>query len=182
EGAARALDVFDDLAWFEDRDAPTTLNAKDASRVRLPRFSAPTRATTEAHLRLLPTLKLVEILGASRVASREDSRNASYAMAAPFRSGSYAVAVSGSSSTTGRPLLLSGPQMGFTNPSVAHEIALESPGLTVRGMDVPGVPAILVGATRRIAWGLTTGVADTEDIVMLEADRTKVIVETRELP
>ena len=34
-------------------------------------------------------------------------------------------------------------------------------------MDVPGVPGIVIGATPDAAWGLTTGVADTEDIYVL---------------
>jgi penicillin amidase len=57
--------------------------------------------------------------------------------------------------------------MGFTVPSIIHEVSLHAPGLDVAGMTVPGVPGVMVGATPTAAWGLTTGVADTEDIYLL---------------
>ncbi len=54
--------------------------------------------------------------------------------------------------------------MGHQAPSIVHEVSIQSPGLTVRGMDVPGVPAVLIGNTPEFAWGLTSGVADLEDV------------------
>jgi len=62
-------------------------------------------------------------------------------------------------------LLLTGPQMGHSIPSIIHEVALDAPGVKVAGIDVPGIPAVVIGNTPNFAWGLTTGVADIADIV-----------------
>lgn len=180
ESRERALDIFDDLAPYEDPKAPTTLQPEDEPRFRPPVFARPVRSVTEAQLAALPRLSLLESLGAARVASLDTARAAAARVASPFRSGSYAVAVARDRSASGVPLLLTGPQMGFSLPSVAHEIGLRGPRFAVAGMDVPGIPLILVGATQRVAWGLTTGVADTEDIVALPAAGAALTIEHRD--
>ncbi len=91
--------------------------------------------------------------------------------------------VSPKRASAGKPLLLSGPQMGFTNPSIVHEMAYDAPGLKVRGMDVPGTPGIVVGATPIFAWGLTSGVADVEDIFAFKsAGADAYIYDGKQLP
>ncbi|MCH8276094.1 MAG: CocE/NonD family hydrolase [Bacteroidetes bacterium] len=47
---------------------------------------------------------------------------------------------------------------------IPHITAVKVPTLNVAGMDVPGVPAVIVGHTPDLAWGLTSGVADIEDV------------------
>ncbi len=168
ESKALALDVFDDLVPLDDPLAPTTLQPEDEPRRAVSPFPATTRADLERGVAALPALSPLDALGAARVARAELSREAAASVASPFRSGSYAVVASAARSGTGVPLLLSGPQMGFSTPSIAHEIALRGPRFSVAGMDVPGIPLVLVGTTgRRVAWGLTTGVADVEDIAAL---------------
>ena len=66
------------------------------------------------------------------------------------------------------PMLLNGPQMGFSLPSVIHQMSIEAPGYKAIGMDVPGFPGIVVGRTERSAWGATSGVADTDDIFFVQ--------------
>ncbi len=156
------LDVLDDLAWREDPRAPTTLKAFKAPVV----FPAVTRAQTERHLVALPEFGLFELLGGLRLAERSASTRVAERFNAPYKSGSYAVLVPSRESAIGRPLLLNGPQMGMRTPSVVHETSLAYPGFAVTGIDVPGVPGIVVGHTKQLAWGLTSGVADTDDIVV----------------
>ena len=156
------LDVLDDLAWREDPQSPTTLKAFRAPSV----FPPVTRAETERHLASLPEFGLFELLGALRVAERRESTQVAMRFSAPYKSGSYAILVPASGSATGRPLLLNGPQMGMRAPSVVHEVSVSYPGFAVTGIDVPGVPGVVVGHTKRVAWGLTSGVADTDDIVV----------------
>jgi penicillin G amidase len=170
----RALDVLDDFAWQNDpRAVPTCLPEDDT--VKPPRFPSPNRAETEKHLAQLPSLTALELLPGVRVVQLEDSKREAARLATPFKSGSYAVAVSKNKSASGNALLLSGPQMGFSNPSIVHEISLHAPGLDVAGMDLPGVPGVLIGATPDAAWGLTTGVADTEDIYLLKEGKQAII-------
>ena len=156
------LDALDDLAWREDPKAPTTLKAFPSPEV----FPATSRAETARHLASLPDFSLFELLGALRVAERRESTRVAERFDAPFKSGSYAILVPARESATGVPLLLNGPQMGMRAPSVVHEVSVSYPGFAVTGIDVPGVPGVVVGHTKTIAWGLTSGVADTDDIVV----------------
>ena len=155
------LDVLDDLVWPDDPAAPTTLRGFKAPRV----FPPVTRAETERQLAALPEFNLFELLSGLRLAERRASTRVAQRFNAPYKSGSYAVLVPARESADGRPLLLNGPQMGMRAPSVVHECSVSFPGFAVSGIDVPGVPGIVVGQTKRIAWGLTSGVADTDDIV-----------------
>jgi len=161
----RVIDVLDDLAWFNDSEATPTIDPKDDPQARTPfRFALPDRKATERHVAALPNVGLLELLPAVRLAQRETSTRIAEQIAAPFKTGSYAAVVGPSRSGTGRPLLLSAPQMGFRTPSIVHEISIAAPGLNVVGMNVPGIPGVLIGHTDRLAWGLTSGVADTDDI------------------
>ncbi|MEQ1933420.1 MAG: penicillin acylase family protein, partial [Fimbriimonadaceae bacterium] len=156
------MEVLIDVAWFNDARARTTINDEDVkSKIN---FSAPTVATTTAHLALLPKAGLLELLPGLRVVLREESTRVAANVSAPFKSGSYCIVAAPKRSASGVPLLLSGPQMGFRQPSIVHEMSISAPGIRAVGMDIPGVPGIIVGHTDRLAWGLTTGVADTEDI------------------
>lgn len=160
--AVNPFDVIDDIGWREDPQAPTTIKGFPAP----PIFPPVTRAETLRHLGSLPDFNLFELLGGLRVAERRESTRVAMAVNAPYKSGSYAVLVPSRESGTGRPLLLNGPQMGMRAPSVVHEVSVSFPGFAATGIDVPGVPGIVVGHTKRIAWGLTSGVADTDDIVV----------------
>ncbi len=162
ETNGKVLDIVDDLAWREDPQAPTTIKGFPAPEI----FPAVTRAETEKHLASLPDFSLIELLGGIRLAERQESTRVAQLFNAPYKSGSYAVLVPARESATGRPLLVNGPQMGMRAPSVVHECSISFPGFSATGIDVPGVPGIVVGHTKNIAWGLTSGVADTDDIVV----------------
>ena len=167
----RILDVLDDFLWQNDPASPTTVRDEDdAVRRMVPPFNLPTRAETEKHLAQLPKVSLLELMPALRMASREDSRLLAERHASPFKTGSYAVVVGSQRSATGRPLLLSAPQMGFTIPSIIHEMSISTPQWGVAGLDVPGAPGVVIGHSRHAAWGITSGVADTEDIFFVRLD------------
>ena len=163
----RALDVFDDFAWQNDPKAIPTCYPEDDPVTKKPAFPTPNATQTLKHISSLPDLGMFELLPGVRVVMLEESKQQSEKLSTPFKTGSYCVVVNKSQSATGNAMLLSGPQMGFTIPSVIHEISIHAPGLDVAGMDVPGVPGVMIGATPDAAWGLTTGVADTEDIYAL---------------
>lgn len=161
----KALDAVDDLAWFNDPDSPTTVATEDDPLAKAhPVFNAPSRSQTEAHIRALPPSSLFELLPATQLASLEDTRRVAEANNVLFKTGSYAIVVSGKRSASGKPMLLGGPQMGHTIPSVVHEVSLQAPGLRVTGMNVPGIPGVLIGHTPDLAWTFTSGVADVTDI------------------
>lgn len=161
----KALDIFDDFAWQNDPDSLTTvLREDDPLAKKVPEFPNPTRGQTERQLAEIPKVGLLELLPGIRLAENTETRSAAERVSAPSKVGSYAIVVSPKRSSTGNALLLSGPQMGFQTPSVVHELSLVAPGYSVTGIDVPGMPGIAIGATPDLAWGLTSGVADTDDI------------------
>ncbi len=159
------LDVWDDLCWFNDPKAVTTLQPEDdVLRDDHYHFYIPDRQTTINHVSHLPKTNLFELMGGLKVASLDASTLAGKTLGTPFRTGSYCVVVSPKRSTTGSPILLAAPQMGMHVPSIVHEMTIRAPGLEISGMDVPGIPGIIIGRTQNLAWGITSGVADTDDI------------------
>jgi penicillin amidase len=162
--SGKSLDVMDDIAWLQDPTSPTTIAPQDDPVKVHPAFPMPTHAETEAQLAALPKTSIFDLLGGVRIAERKVSRAMASKLSATFYTGSYCIVVSPKRSATKAPLLLSGPQMGHTVPAVIHEVALRAPGLDVTGMDDPGSPGVVIGATPTYAWGLTSGVADVEDI------------------
>jgi penicillin amidase len=177
------LDVWDDMAWFNDPDAiPTISSTDDPIADSHVTFYKPDRKTTESHLAMLPKVSLLQLMSGVRVSEREQSTRVATNLSTPFQTGSYCVVVGSAKSATGRPLLLSGPQMGMNVPSICHEMSIEAPGLATVGMDVPGVPGIIVGETRNFAWGLTSGVADTDDIFYFPSDGSTYQAGSKSLP
>ncbi len=77
--------------------------------------------------------------------------------------GSYAWVVSGSKTADGNPIIYSGPQMGFSVPSITCEGAIKTPTLNISGMTVPGIPLIIIGRTPHHAWSMQVGHAHTTD-------------------
>jgi len=77
--------------------------------------------------------------------------------------------VSGERTSTGRPLLCNDPHLAPTVPSVwyaAHVRAgddFESTGVTL-----PGLPFVVIGHNRHVAWGFTNSFADAQDLVIEE--------------
>ncbi len=78
--------------------------------------------------------------------------------------------VTGDYTTTGKPLLANDPQLGSTLPSFAFLMHLSIDGANRVGATLPGVPTIAVGRTDRIAWGVTNGLVDQQDFMLLHGD------------
>jgi penicillin amidase len=72
--------------------------------------------------------------------------------------------VSGARSASGKPLLANDPHLGLTLPAVWYLARLSWPGGEAVGGTVPGIPGIVTGRTRNVAFGLTTTGGDTQDI------------------
>jgi penicillin G amidase len=83
------------------------------------------------------------------------------ATTALFRGGSDAWAVRGSG---GRAWLFHGPQLGFQIPEQLAEMEVHRPGLDARGVTPPGLPLVGIGRNDHIAWGLTSGLTDDDDL------------------
>ncbi len=81
-----------------------------------------------------------------------------------FEGASNAWAVSGARSATGAPLLANDPHLWLSAPSVWMLMRVDFPDESAIGGTLPGVPTILVGRNRSLAWGLTTVGMDDQDV------------------
>ncbi|MBX7116295.1 MAG: penicillin acylase family protein [Myxococcaceae bacterium] len=77
--------------------------------------------------------------------------------------------VSGTRTASGKPILSNDPHLAHGFPSVFYLAHLEHPDFTVVGATFPGIPVVLIGHTRHLAWGMTTSYADTQDLLRLES-------------
>ncbi|MEA2310087.1 MAG: penicillin amidase, partial [Solirubrobacteraceae bacterium] len=64
----------------------------------------------------------------------------------------------------GRSALFTGPQLGFSIPELFVELEVHAPGLDVRGVTAPGIPVIAAGHNGHLAWGVTSGLDDDDDL------------------
>lgn len=80
--------------------------------------------------------------------------------------GSNAWAVSPRLSKSGSALLAADPHVLAKVPSTWYEVHLECPELSLYGASLPGVPGIVMGHNRQVAWGMTNSYVDTQDLVL----------------
>ncbi len=78
--------------------------------------------------------------------------------------GSNAWVIAAKRSQTGKPILANDPHLRFSLPSIWYQVHMKSPLTDVAGMQVPGMPGVLIGHNRRIAWGMTILHFDAADL------------------
>ncbi len=95
--------------------------------------------------------------------------------------GSNAWAVSGVHTSSGKAVVANDMHIAWSLPGVWYMTHLQSPGMNVTGVAIPGVPAIVVGRNEHIAWGITNLGFDVQDLytpasnqALLERDRIAV--------
>jgi penicillin amidase len=69
-----------------------------------------------------------------------------------------------SRSAAGGAILANDPHLNLTSPSIWYLARLELSSGGVIGATIPGMPAILVGRSERLAWGLTAAYLDDIDL------------------
>jgi penicillin amidase len=72
--------------------------------------------------------------------------------------------VSGRRSVTGKPLLAGDPHISSTMPDTWYTMEVSSPHMEVRGGTLPGIPAVVIGQNRHVAWTFTNVMADVQDL------------------
>jgi len=161
-GILNALRMFNDLRWTNDPQAPTYIDYSPSGQASgaegafgadfLTLESKPRQAVknmVERRKRITEKLKKIN---------------------AYIKMGSYAWVVSGDHTESGKPIIYSGPQMGFSVPSIVAEGSIRAGGLNVSGMNVPGLPGIIIGRTPHHAWSMQVGHAHTTDYYIEEPD------------
>ncbi|GAA4465427.1 penicillin acylase family protein [Phytohabitans houttuyneae] len=96
------------------------------------------------------------------------------AMDNEFDFGSNAWAIAGRHTATGRPILANDPHLPLDSPSTLYPITLSGAGFEVTGQGLAGIPYVVVGQNRQLAWGLTTNLLDVTDMYQerIEPDPT----------
>ena len=79
--------------------------------------------------------------------------------------------VSGSKTTTGKPILANDPHRIITNPAVRYITHLVAPGWNVIGAGEPASPGVAIGHNERIAFGLTVVGMDQQDVFVSKVQR-----------
>ena len=82
----------------------------------------------------------------------------------PARPGSNNWVVSGAHTASGKPLLSNDMHLDLAIPNVWYEAHLTAGDFDVAGVTLPGVPYVIVGHNRRIAWGFTNLGPNAEDL------------------
>ena len=180
-GKRKGRGIFRDLVWQEDPKATVTVPGKSFSNQggSAARRAAAFEAMAD-YAQDLP-LALEEGLGTgaapqpspgdapadvplpeqpAAVAAAVEALNE---LRAGLHGGSYSVAVDGSKTASGKPMLVSGPQLGYSYPSLLVELEIHGAGYDARGVSVPGLPTVGIGYNQRVAWALTTGYSKTID-------------------
>ena len=84
--------------------------------------------------------------------------------------GSNNWAVAGTRTQGGGALVANDMHLGLNVPNIWYRarLVVESEGLDVAGVSLPGVPVIIAGSNRHVAWGFTNSYGDFQDLIRLE--------------
>jgi penicillin amidase len=88
--------------------------------------------------------------------------------------GSNSWALTGRQTASGNALLANDMHLSLRVPNVWYRMRLMIPGgreaRDLVGVTVPGLPLLLAGSNRHVAWGLTNSYGDWTDLVLVEPD------------
>ncbi|MCX6044918.1 MAG: penicillin acylase family protein, partial [Chloroflexi bacterium] len=68
------------------------------------------------------------------------------------------------STLTRQPILCSDPHLAVQIPGIWYENHLSCPDYNVSGVSYTGVPGVVTGHNEQIAWGMTNGMIDVQDL------------------
>ncbi len=74
--------------------------------------------------------------------------------------------VDGTRTASGKPMLANDPHLAPQMPAIWYHWHLNAPGMDVTGAGLPGLPGVIIGRNRRIAWGVTNAGPDTQDLYL----------------
>lgn len=78
--------------------------------------------------------------------------------------------VSGARSKSGLPMVASDPHIAFAAVSCWYEVQLTGGSFDVAGMAYAGMPAVMFGRNRRVAWGITNNICSQRDLYQERTD------------
>ncbi|MFL5826842.1 MAG: penicillin acylase family protein, partial [Thermoleophilaceae bacterium] len=177
---ANARPVFDDFRRIDDPEAPTTITDRfpfpssgkpDPSAValvdpgslntapKIDQSSGPAAPSASAKLPKLPSAQAQAAREADGwVRSLQDNGLGIH------QRQSNALLIDAAHSTSGHPIAVMGPQVGYYSPEILTELDLHGGGIDARGAAFPGISLyILLGRGADFAWSATTATTDNVD-------------------
>jgi penicillin amidase len=83
---------------------------------------------------------------------------------------SNAWVIGGARTKSGKPILANDTHLTLRAPSLWYLAAIHGGGIDVAGMQIPGVPVVIIGHNTRVAWGFTNAMVDDVDFYVEEID------------
>lgn len=92
--------------------------------------------------------------------------------------------LSGKKTKSGAAILCNDPHLGLNLPSLWFETQLQTPGLNVYGVSLPGAPGVIIGFNENISWGFTNNYRDVKDFYAIKpsADNNFYLFDGKQLP
>ena len=116
------LAMFTDLDWFNDPGAQTMIPIPEGAK------SASIPNINSQHLEKILSMPMIEEAADQILAQADSIQRQMDDLGVVIKAGSYAWAISGERTSTGNPMLYSGPQMGFSVPSIVQEGSIRAGG------------------------------------------------------
>ena len=91
-------------------------------------------------------------------------------------------AVAGTRTADGHPMLANDPHLMPSMPGLWYELEMQAPGYHVAGICLPGLPLVVIGHNRDLAWGMNTSMADTQDLFVERLTPSRDSVERANQP
>jgi len=92
--------------------------------------------------------------------------------------GSNGWVISGKLTKSGKPILANDIHLELSSPNICYLANMQGPSLNIRGSSIPGIPCIISGENKNIAWGITDAGLDCSDLFLIDKTRpTKKIFE-----
>ena len=159
-GATVQAAMFQDLRWTNDPDAQTYFGSPSTTAAAASRSNTAPSSITQSDSSSFSDISAAFVSMRDRLEAIDENLEK---INARIKMGSYAWVVDGSKTQSGRPILYSGPQMGFSVPAIVNEGSIEAGDLHISGMNVAGIPGIIIGRTPHHAWSMQVGHAHTTD-------------------
>ncbi len=191
QAADKAAQIFEDVRWIRDPNAPTTVpktgavnpvvtesGTVDTGTPEAYEFGVQGQGTAAADLAVPGSLEVLSPAAISQALAdfdrvRDEIARRAKQYGVPRLHGSNSWAVTPTRSTNHQALLWGGPQEGFDTPNVNNEVYARTPELAFGGMKIPGAPAVLIGITDRFAWTTTSGEMDNSTVYVESLDPTR---------
>lgn len=134
-------------------------------------------ATKKPHksVQILPLAAFANMTNASASKNNnfenQAAQNSQHMFVPPKGGGSNSWVVSGEKTVSGKAVLCNDPHLNHRAPSTFYLAHLKSPQFSAVGATLPGVPAIVIGHSQYVAWGVTASFADVQDLLELKEQK-----------